>query len=136
YIEKEAELEALLLEGNFDRFAIRDRNGRQFSLTDARWQRFGKLLKQYEGWSSALRREYGSEAVGFVEESGMLDERVADTAALLTFADRTEVNGHPFTTSVVSQDAAEIVVRAIETKTGLARTHHLHRELLDAPEYR
>jgi len=136
YIEKESELEALLLEGNFERFAIRDRNGRAFALTDARWQRFGKLLKQYEGWSSALRREFGADAVVFVEESGMLDERVGDTDALLTFSNRVEVNGHPFTTSVVSQDPIEIVVRAIETKTGLARTHRLRRELLDAQEYR
>jgi DNA gyrase subunit B len=136
YIEKESELEALLLEGNFEKFAIRDRNQRAFSLTDARWQRFGKLLKQYEGWASALRREFGSDSVGFVEESGMLDEHVRDPEMLVTFAGRTEVNGHPYTTSVVAQDPIEIVVRAIEVKTGLARTHHLRRELLDAQEYR
>ena len=136
YIEKESELEELLLEGNFDRFAIRDRTDRQFALTDARWQRFGKLLKQYEGWASALRREFGADTVGFVEESGMLDEHVRDPEMLLTFAGRTEVNGHPFTTSVVAQDPIEITVRAIEVKTGLSRTHHLRRELLDAQEYR
>ncbi len=136
YIEKESELETLLLDGKLERFQIFDRRGQQFNLTDARWQRFGKLLKQYEGWSSALRRSFGADAVSFVEESGMLDEHVADAGALLSFGDRTEVDGHPFTTAVVSQDELEIIVRAIETKTGLARTHRMRRDLLEAEEYR
>jgi DNA gyrase subunit B len=136
YIEKESELESLLLDGKLERFEVRDRDGNRFVLTDARWQRFGKLLKQYEGWASALRRSFGGDSVGFVEESGMLDESVRDTDSLLTFGDRTEVNGHPFTTAVVSQDPIEIVIRAVETKSGLARTHRLRRELLDAQEYR
>jgi DNA gyrase subunit B len=136
YIEKESELEHLLLDGKLERFQVFDRHARQFNLTDARWQRFTKLLKQYEGWASALRRSFGADAIGFIEESGMLDESVRDSDALMTFANRTEVNGHPYTTSVVSHDVIEVVVRAIETKTGLARTHRLQRELLDAQEYR
>ncbi len=30
-------------------------HGQAFKLTEARWQRFARLLNQYEGWSSALR---------------------------------------------------------------------------------
>jgi DNA gyrase subunit B len=136
YIEKESELEQILLEGKFERFQIFDRHGQQFSLTDARWQRFGKLLKQYEGWVSALRRNFGHEAVSFVEESGILDEQVNDAEALVGFMGRAETNGHPFSTEVLSQDPVEIVVRSVELKTGLARTHRLRRALIDAQEYR
>jgi DNA gyrase subunit B len=136
YIEKESELEEMLLEGKLERFVIFDRYNSQFSLTEARWQKFGRLLKQYEGWASALRASYGHEPVVFIEESGILDERVSDADALLKLMSKPSDNGHPFSTEVLSQDEREIVVRAIEAETGLARTHRLRRSLLEAHEYR
>jgi DNA gyrase subunit B len=136
YIEKEAELEELLLDGKLERFQIFDRHNTQFSLTEARWQKFGRLLKQYEGWASALRGAYGHEPVAFIEESGILDEQVSDADALLKLMGAPSENGHPFSTEVLSKDDMEIVVRAIESESGLARTHRLRRSLLEANEYR
>jgi DNA gyrase subunit B len=136
YIEKEAELEEILLGGKFERFQVFDRHNAQFALTEARWQRFGKLLRQYEGWASALRRTFGQEPVAFVEESGILDEQVADVASLLKMMRSSSSNGHPYSTEVLSEDPVEIVVRAIENDSGLARTHRIRRALLDAHEYR
>jgi DNA gyrase subunit B len=136
YIEKEAELEGILLDGKLEKFRIFDRYNKQFTLTEARWQRFGKLLKQYEGWASALRRTYGHEAVTFVEESGIVDERIEEASALVKLMSRADTDGAPFVTSVVSEDKDEIVVRAVEKKTGLARTLQVRRALLDAHEYR
>jgi DNA gyrase subunit B len=136
YIEKESELEHLLLDGKLEKFQIFDRYNSQFSLTDARWQRFGKLLKQYEGWASALRASFGQEPVQFIEESGILDEKVDDDGALLKLMNRPSENGHPYTTEVLSEDPMEIVVRAVEVESGLARTHRFRRSLLDAHEYR
>jgi DNA gyrase subunit B len=136
YIEKESELEEVLLDSKFERFVIFDRYNAQFNLTEARWQRFGKLLKQHEGWASALRGAYGNDAITFVAESGVLDEQVNDSQGLLKMLGKAEANGHPFETEVVSEDPVEIVVRSVETKSGLARTHHVRRSLLDAHEYR
>jgi DNA gyrase subunit B len=136
YIEKETELEEILLDGKFDRMKIFDRYNSQFSLTEARWQRFGRLLKQYEGWASALRGAFGQEAVTFVAESGILDAQVEDAAALVKLMSTAEANGTPFTTEVLSEDETEVVVRAIENRSGLARTHKLSHTLLVAHEYR
>jgi DNA gyrase subunit B len=136
YIEKESELEQILLDGKLERFQIFDRYNKQFALTEARWLKFGRLLKQYEGWASALRAVYGQEAVAFLEESGTLDEQPADAEALVKLMSKPAENGHPFATEVLSQDQLEIVVRAIESDSGLARTHRLSRTLLDANEYR
>jgi DNA gyrase subunit B len=136
YIEKESELEEMLLDGKLEKFKIFDRYNKEFALTEARWQRFGKLLKQYDGWGAALRGSYGHEAVNFMAESGLLDDKVEDAETLLKLLTRVETNGRPFTTEVVSEDAAEIVVRAVERKSGLARTHKLRRSLLDDHEYR
>jgi DNA gyrase subunit B len=136
YIEKESELEHVLLDGKLEKFQIFDRYNSQFSLTEARWQKFGRLLKQYEGWASALRASFGHEPVQFVEESGILDEKIDDADALLKLMGRPSENGHPYTTEIVSEDPIEIVVRAVEVESGLARTHRFRRSLLDAHEYR
>ena len=74
YIEKESELEEVLLRDKLEKMEVTDREGTQFRLTHARWQKYGRLLKQYEGWASALRAEYGHDTITFLEESTILDE--------------------------------------------------------------
>ncbi len=59
YIEKDSELEEILLSDKWEKIDVFDRHGTQFKLTEARWQRFTRLLKQYEGWSSSLRAAHG-----------------------------------------------------------------------------
>ena len=56
YIEKDSELEEILLSDKWEKIEIFDRHGTQFKLTEARWQRFTRLLKQYEGWALAAAR--------------------------------------------------------------------------------
>ncbi len=74
YIEKEHELEDILLADKWEKLAVFDRHGTQFKLTEARWQKFVRLLKQYEGWASSLRAAHGHEMVQFLEESSLLSE--------------------------------------------------------------
>jgi DNA gyrase subunit B len=136
YIEKESELEDILLSDKFEKFTVFDRYNAQFTLTEARWMRLAKLLKQYDGWGSSLRAAHGHEAINFLEESSILDEGIADGDALLRNLRREPADADPFATEVVSEDPVEIVVRTIESKTGLARTHRLRRALLEAGEYR
>ncbi len=59
YIERESELEEILLGDKFEKIEVFDRYNKPFKLTEARWQRFARLLKQYEGWASALRAAHG-----------------------------------------------------------------------------
>ena len=59
YLERESELEEILLGDKFEKIEVFDRYNKQFKLTDARWKRFTRLLKQYEGWASALRAAHG-----------------------------------------------------------------------------
>jgi DNA gyrase subunit B len=116
--------------------AITDREGQAFKATHARWQKYGRLLKQYEGWASALRAEYGHDAITFLEESSVLDEGLIDEAAIVTHLEAGGPEGEPHSTEVVSQDEREIVARVIERKTGTASTHHLARAMFARPEYR
>ena len=63
YIERETELKEVLLSDKFESSGARHA-GKQFKLTEARWQKYTRLLKQYEGWSSALRAAHGHEQIG------------------------------------------------------------------------
>ena len=136
YIEKESELEAILLNDKFERMVVTDRHNTQLKLTEARWARFTKLLHQYEGWSSALRAEHGSEAVEFLEESGLLAEQVSDIDGALALLERDVVEGAPHSTTLLAREDGRIVVRGVEERTGLARTHRLSKALFDSQEYR
>jgi DNA gyrase subunit B len=136
YIEKQQELDDLLLADKLEKIECVDRHGKPFKLTEARWQRFTRLLKQYEGWGAALRAAYGHDLVGFLELAGLLGEDVRNgDAAKAHFGTDTQ-DGVTFTTELVSEDAMSFTVRGVETKSGLARTLIVPRAIFDAPEYR
>ena len=137
YIEKDSELEGILLGDKLERFEIADHEGKAFKLTETRWQRYCRLLKQYEGWSSALRAEYGHEVVQFLEESQILDQQVTNVEDLLELIGREDPEGEPFTTELVDGSVDGIIrIKAVERQTNLARTFRLRRTMLDANEYR
>jgi DNA gyrase subunit B len=136
YIEKDSELEEILLSDKWEKIEVFDRHGTQFKLTEARWQRFSRLLKQYEGWASSLRASHGHEMVQFLEESSMLDEQTMSAEAAIELLARATVEGDTHVAELVDQDPLEIRVKAVEAKTGFARTHRIKRTLFDSQEYR
>jgi DNA gyrase subunit B len=136
YIEKDSELEDILLSDKWEKIEIFDRHGTQFKLTEARWQRFSRLLKQYEGWSSSLRAAHGHDMVQFLEESSLLGEQVMTGEAAIELLSRSGLEGETHATELITQDAVELRVKAVETKTGFARTHRIRRSLFDSQEYR
>jgi len=136
YIEKDSELEEILLADKWEKLDVFDRHGTQFKLTETRWQRFSRLLKQYEGWSSSLRAVHGHDMVQFLEESSLLDEQVMSSAAAIEVLKRIGVEGEAHATELVDEDPLEIRVKAVEAATGFARTHRIKRALFDSQEYR
>ena len=136
YVEKDAELEQILLSDKLEKTMVFDRHGTQFKMTEARWQRFSRLLKQYEGWSSTLRAEYGNDTVGFLEESGVLDEQVSSIEAAIELIERDGIESAPYETTLIRQDDGNLSVRAVETKTGLARLLPIPKRLFDAQDFR
>jgi len=136
YIEKDSELEEILLSDKWEKIDVFDRHGTQLRLTEARWQRFSRLLKQYEGWSLSLRGHYGHDVVQFLEESSLLGEQIMSVDAAIEWLARASDLGDAHLADVVDQDPLAIRVKAIETKTGFARTHTIQRTLFDSQEYR
>jgi DNA gyrase subunit B len=137
YIEKESELEEILLSDKLEKFEVRDRSGNvQARLTETRWKTYTRLLKQYAGWASALRAMARHDFVDFLEEAGILEEAVTDEAKLIELLKRPTADGAPYATELVSEDPVELVVRSVEARTGHARVRHVRRALLQANEYR
>ncbi len=136
YIEKDSELEEILLSDKWEKINIFDRHGTQFKLTDNRWQRFARLLKQYEGWASSLRAAHGHDMVQFLEESALLSEQAMSAEQAIELLSRKGQEGETHTTELVEQDPLELRVKAVEARTGFARTHRIKRSLFDSQEYR
>jgi DNA gyrase subunit B len=136
YLERESELEELLLRDKLEDFELTDATGNTKKLTASRWQAYVRRSKEYEGWGSSLQAEFGHEVVRFLEESNLLDEGAnsVEAAAKLLRADAPE--GAIFDTEVLQADESILVVKAIERKSGLARTHRLPAELFSHFDYR
>ncbi|HEX5194548.1 MAG TPA: DNA topoisomerase (ATP-hydrolyzing) subunit B [Solirubrobacteraceae bacterium] len=137
YIERESELEDILLGDKFDKLEITDQDGKAFKLTDARWRRFVRLLRQYEGWAAALRAAHGHSVVSFMQQARMLEEQITDVDALVRHvaADAGNGDGHAYRLTLVEERPTEIVIRTHEARTGLATTHHVRHSALEANEY-
>ena len=138
YIERESELEDILLGDKFEKLEISDSQGKAFKLTETRWKRFTRLLKQYEGWASALRAAHGHGVVSFMQQARMLEEHITDVPGLLSHVDDGDGNGdgHAYRLKLIEEGPEELVIRTLEAKTGLATTHHVRRAALEANEYR
>jgi DNA gyrase subunit B len=136
YLERESELEELLLRDKLEQFELTDVTGESRKLTPTRWQAYIRRSKEYEGWGSSLQADFGHDVVRFLEESSLLDEQVATLGAARDLMQKGGAEGEPFDTEVVSSTEDLLVVKAIERKSGLARTHRLPRELFEHHDYR
>jgi DNA gyrase subunit B len=136
YIEKESELEEILVYDKLERFEISDHAGSVLKLTEARWQKLVRDVRQYERLSTSLRSVHGSDVVRFVSQAAILDagaQSAAEVVALLATATNGSSAHHA---ELIGEDADALFVRVTEQRTGFTRTQHLRRALFDSSDYR
>ncbi|MGI8631231.1 MAG: DNA topoisomerase (ATP-hydrolyzing) subunit B [Solirubrobacterales bacterium] len=136
YIEKESQLEEILLRDKLENFTITDAEGEERKLTATRWQRFMRSYKGYEGWASTLRAEHGYEPVAFLEQSHVLDAGAAHLDAVIELLLRPAPEDAPFATELLDGPEGVVSIKAIHRKTGLARTHNLDESLFSSQAYK
>ncbi|HVP02866.1 MAG TPA: DNA topoisomerase (ATP-hydrolyzing) subunit B [Solirubrobacteraceae bacterium] len=136
YIEKESELEEVLLSDKYDKLEVADRDGRPFKVTEARWQTYRRSMKRYETLAAALRARHGHDLVRFLEESVLLDASTASAEEAIELLGRPAPDGEHLTTELLARDEETLTIRAVEQRTGLATTHRMPRDLFASPEYR
>ncbi len=136
YIEKESELEEMLLRDKIEQYELTDAEGKSRRLTAARWQRFNRRFREYEGWMDSVQAEFGHETVAFLAESQILDAGAASIAGVRKLVEAADPQEEPYETELISSTADELVVKAIHRASGLARTHALSTDLFKSNDYR
>ncbi len=136
YLEKESELEAFLLRDKLEKFELTDSTGETSKLSGAKWQRFNRSFKEYEGWISSLEAAYGHERIRFLSESQILDTGAASLAGVRELMEADDPAGEAYETELIAAADDHLTVKAIHRKSGLARTHELPTELFASTEYR
>jgi DNA gyrase subunit B len=132
YVEKESQLEDLLVRERVKDMDVTDRAGETQKLTEARYGRFARVLHEFDGWASRLREDFGAPAGNFV-----IDHRLVETEAVAGGIEAAlgalEPNGYEL--SVLSSDDVGSVLRVVERETGAAASVAVPGELLSSPIY-
>jgi DNA gyrase subunit B len=136
YVEKESELEELLLRDKLEQMEATDAAGETHKLTATRWQRFNRRLKEHEGWADSLQADFGHELIRFLGESEILDRGVTSLAAVKDVINGDAGEVEPFDTEIVSESGDEILVRAVHRRDGLAKAFELSAGLFESHDYR
>ncbi|MFN2611893.1 MAG: DNA topoisomerase (ATP-hydrolyzing) subunit B [Solirubrobacterales bacterium] len=135
YIEREAELEELLLRDKLDEFEVMDAAGKQRKLSKRRWQEFNRHFKTFEGWSSTLRADFGNEAIDFISDSHLLQSGAKTMAAAQKLFKAADSPDFAYETKLAKATKQGLTVTGIHRRTGLARTHSLPKAMFESHAY-
>jgi DNA gyrase subunit B len=132
YVEKESQLEDLLVRERVKDMDVTNRSGDTQKLTETRYSRFARILHEFDGWASRLREDFGAAAGNFV-----IDHRIVETGATAGGIEdalgELEPNGYEL--SVLSSSEEGEVLRIVERETGAAASVVVPGELLASPIY-
>jgi DNA gyrase subunit B len=132
YVEKESQLEDMLVRERIKDMDVTDRAGETQKLTEARYGRFTRILHEFDGWASRLREDFGPAAANFVIDHRIV-ETGAETGGIEAALGELEPNGYEL--SLLSSDENGEVLRVVESETGSAVSVAVPTELLASPIY-
>ncbi len=136
YVERESELEELLLADKIEQFQVMDSDGKQKQLTKRRWQDFNRHFKAVEGWSSTLRAEFGHETIDFISDAHLLQAGAKSMAAAAKLFKARDPKDRPYETKLLEQKSTGLAVKGTHRRSGLARDHKLPKALFDSQPYK
>ncbi len=139
YVEREGELEELLLADKLEEFEIKDSktaNAKPKQLSKRRWQDFNRHFKAVEGWSSTLRAEFGHETIDFVSDAQLVGSGAKTMAAAAKLFRARDPKDAPYETKLVDQKTTGLVVKGTHRRSGLAREHTLPKALFESQPYK
>jgi DNA gyrase subunit B len=137
YVERESELEELLLADKLEEFQIKDSgSAKARKLTKRRWQDFNRHFKAVEGWSSTLRAEFGHETIDFISDAQLLQSGAKTMAAAAKLFKARDPKDRPYQTKLLDQKTTGLVVKGTHRRSGLAREHKLPKALFDSQPYK
>jgi DNA gyrase subunit B len=136
YVERESELEELLLRDKLEQFEVMDAAGKKRKLSARRWKDFKRHYKAFEGWASTLRAEFGHEAIDFVADSHLLPSGAKTMAAASKLFKARDPKDRAYETKLLASGNGKLVVKGTHRRSGLARDHELPKALFDSTAYK
>ncbi len=132
YLEKDSQLEELLVRERFAQLEISARGGETVKLTEARYGRLHRGLTEFEGWSARLRSDFGAPAAEFVVHHGLVETDASSPSEAARVLAAAEQNGYAIDAAA---HADGLRARVIETETSTATDVVVPSELFDSPIY-
>jgi len=132
YLEKESQLEELLVRERFGDLQIDARDNVAVKFTEARYARFARTLTEYVGWAARLRSDFGPHAADFVLAHRLVESDANSPAAAVKAIAGAAPNGYKLESEA---DADELRIRVIETETSAMRNVVVPAELFASPIY-
>ncbi len=140
YVERESELEELLLADKIEEFEIKDSkataNAKPKKLTKRRWQDFNRHFKAVEGWSSTLRAEFGHETIDFISDAQLVGSGAKTMAGAAKLFRARDPKDAPYETKLIDQKTTGLTVKGTHRRSGLAREHKLPKALFESQPYK
>ena len=132
YLEKDSQLEELLVRDRFPELEIQARDGASVKLTQARYARFARTLTEYQGWSARLRADFGPQAADFVLAHRLVETDASSPAEAVQAIGRADANGYGLEPEA---DAEALRIRVVEIETSAMQNIVVPAELFGSPIY-
>ncbi|MGH2921869.1 MAG: DNA topoisomerase (ATP-hydrolyzing) subunit B [Gaiellaceae bacterium] len=132
YLEKDLQLEELLVREKFPEIEIEARGGARVKLSEARFGRFQRALHEFEGWSARLRSDFGNRAADFVLTHRLIESDASSPKEAASIIAGAGENGYKLE-SKATADALRI--RVVELETSAASDIVVPSELFSSPIY-
>ncbi|MDX6533104.1 MAG: gyrase subunit, partial [Gaiellales bacterium] len=136
YFEKEHQLEEWLLQERLGRIELYDRDGELLKLTDARLQRFQRVLKEYEGWAGKLREQFGTAAVNYVKDHRLIEQDISSLDDVEKFLREDARDDDRHRVEVLGRDGDALRIKLMEISTGSSSVVKLPLALFQSQPYR
>jgi DNA gyrase subunit B len=135
YFEKELQLEDWLMRERLAKVEVADRTGEPSRLTEARLQRLQRTVKEYEGWASKLREQFGNTAVVYAKDHRLIEHDITTVADLERYFAEQVPDEELHRVEVVGREDGGLRVRIIEKTTGAAQMTVVPLALFSSPGY-
>ena len=132
YLEKESQLEELLVRERFGDLEIEARDDAAVKFTEARYARFARTLTEYVGWAARLRSDFGPQAADFVLAHRLVESDASSPADAVKAIVAAVPNGYKLESDA---DANELRIQVIETETSTMQNVVVPAELFVSPIY-
>jgi DNA gyrase subunit B len=132
YLEKDSQLEDLLVREKFGDLEIEAREGAEVKFTENRYKRFSRALAEYQGWVARLRSDFGPQVSDFVLQHGLVETEAGSLKEAAEAIAQSDQNGFGLEAKVNGEG---LIVQIVELGTNATMNVVVPGELLESPIY-